>query len=87
DTGTSIMGDVPRVTLKTMGDVSLTLENQTTRYPDLNANFELKSGLINQLPKFHFAILTVDSSPETGPEKRSFVADSSEPMSRELCQI
>ncbi|MED6161350.1 hypothetical protein PIB30_059878 [Stylosanthes scabra] len=53
DSGTSTMGDVPRLTLKQLGGGCTTMENQPTRYPKLNANFELKSGLINLLPKFH----------------------------------
>ncbi|MED6140914.1 hypothetical protein PIB30_098175, partial [Stylosanthes scabra] len=53
DTGTFTMGDVPRLTLKQLGGASTALENQPTRYAELNANFELKSGLINLFPKFH----------------------------------
>ncbi|MED6114236.1 hypothetical protein PIB30_078470 [Stylosanthes scabra] len=50
DTGTSTMGDLPRITLKQMGGAGMTLENQPVRFPELNENFELKSGLINLLP-------------------------------------
>ncbi|MED6115538.1 hypothetical protein PIB30_091645 [Stylosanthes scabra] len=50
DTGTSNMGDLPRITLKQMGEASMALENQQVRFPKLNENFELKSGLINLLP-------------------------------------
>ncbi|MED6150014.1 hypothetical protein PIB30_068061 [Stylosanthes scabra] len=50
DTGTSNMGDLPRITLKQMGGASMALENQPVRFPELNENFELKSGLINLLP-------------------------------------
>ncbi|MED6210816.1 hypothetical protein PIB30_067699 [Stylosanthes scabra] len=53
NTGTFTMGDVPRLMLKQLGGASIALENQPTRYSELNANFELKSGLINLLPKFH----------------------------------
>ncbi|MED6138242.1 hypothetical protein PIB30_072413 [Stylosanthes scabra] len=50
DTDTITMGDLPIVTLKQMGEASMALENQPVRYPELNKNFELKSGLINLLP-------------------------------------
>ncbi|MED6135349.1 hypothetical protein PIB30_045609 [Stylosanthes scabra] len=53
DTSTFTMGDVPQLTLKKLGGAYTVLDNQCTRYPDLNANFELKSGLINVLPRFH----------------------------------
>ncbi|MED6141253.1 hypothetical protein PIB30_101455, partial [Stylosanthes scabra] len=53
DTGTSNMGDLPRITLKQMGGASMALENQPVQFPELNENFELKSGLINLLPRFH----------------------------------
>ncbi|MED6223327.1 hypothetical protein PIB30_072903 [Stylosanthes scabra] len=53
DTGTFTMGDLPRITLKQMGGASMALENQPVRFPELNENFELKSGLINLLPRFH----------------------------------
>ncbi|MED6163571.1 hypothetical protein PIB30_081283 [Stylosanthes scabra] len=53
DTGTSIMGNLPRITLKQMGEASMSLENQPVRFSELNENFELKSGLINLLPRFH----------------------------------
>ncbi|MED6136988.1 hypothetical protein PIB30_060830 [Stylosanthes scabra] len=36
DAGTSIMGDVPRLTLKQLGGASIAMENQPTRYPELN---------------------------------------------------
>ncbi|MED6174373.1 hypothetical protein PIB30_068456, partial [Stylosanthes scabra] len=36
-----------------MGGASMALENQPVRYPELNENFELKTGLINLLPRFH----------------------------------
>ncbi|MED6127971.1 hypothetical protein PIB30_093175 [Stylosanthes scabra] len=45
--GDNTMGDLPRITLKQMGGASMALENQPVRYPELNENFELKSGLIN----------------------------------------
>ncbi|MED6221075.1 hypothetical protein PIB30_050969 [Stylosanthes scabra] len=51
DTGTFTMGE--RLTLKQIGGASTAFDNQTARFPELNANFELKSGLINLLPKFH----------------------------------
>ncbi|MED6165521.1 hypothetical protein PIB30_100317, partial [Stylosanthes scabra] len=50
DSGTSTMGDLPRITLKQMGGASMALENQLVRFLELNENFELKSGLINLLP-------------------------------------
>ncbi|MED6209959.1 hypothetical protein PIB30_059639, partial [Stylosanthes scabra] len=53
DLGTSTMGDFPRITLKQMDGASMALENQPVRFPELNENFELKSGLINLLPRFH----------------------------------
>ncbi|MED6223027.1 hypothetical protein PIB30_070055 [Stylosanthes scabra] len=34
DTGTSNMGDLPRITLKQMGGASMALENQLIRFPD-----------------------------------------------------
>ncbi|MED6210660.1 hypothetical protein PIB30_066284 [Stylosanthes scabra] len=49
-TCTSNMGDLPRITLKQMSGSSMALENQLVRFPELNENFELKSGLINLLP-------------------------------------
>ncbi|MED6150487.1 hypothetical protein PIB30_072761 [Stylosanthes scabra] len=45
DSGTSAMGDLPRITLKQMGGASMALENQPVQFPELNENFELKSGL------------------------------------------
>ncbi|MED6113643.1 hypothetical protein PIB30_072778 [Stylosanthes scabra] len=53
DIGRFTMGVVPRLTLKQLGGASTALENQPTKYSELNANFKLKSGLINLLPKFH----------------------------------
>ncbi|MED6200818.1 hypothetical protein PIB30_088943 [Stylosanthes scabra] len=53
DTVTSNMGDIPRITPKQMGGPSMALENQPVRFLELNGNFELKSGLINLLPRFH----------------------------------
>ncbi|MED6177377.1 hypothetical protein PIB30_097546 [Stylosanthes scabra] len=50
---TSNMGYLPRITLKQMGGASMALENQPVRFPELNENFELKSGLINLLPRLH----------------------------------
>ncbi|MED6118080.1 hypothetical protein PIB30_116308, partial [Stylosanthes scabra] len=41
-----------RLTLKQLGGASTAFDNQPNRFPELNANFELKSGLINLLPKF-----------------------------------
>ncbi|MED6140089.1 hypothetical protein PIB30_089841 [Stylosanthes scabra] len=38
DTGTSNMGDLPRITLKQMGGSSMALENQPVRFPELNEN-------------------------------------------------
>ncbi|MED6201480.1 hypothetical protein PIB30_095505 [Stylosanthes scabra] len=51
DTGTFTMGE--RLTLKQIGGASTTFDNQPNRFPELNANFELKSGLTNLLPKFY----------------------------------
>ncbi|MED6146984.1 hypothetical protein PIB30_039841 [Stylosanthes scabra] len=45
------MGD--RLTLKQIGDASTAFDNQPNRFPKLNANFKVKSGLINLLPKFY----------------------------------
>ncbi|MED6213040.1 N-acetyltransferase 9 [Stylosanthes scabra] len=53
DSGTWTTGDIPRLTLKQLGGASITMENQPARYPKLNDNFELKSSLINLLPRFH----------------------------------
>ncbi|MED6143459.1 hypothetical protein PIB30_006411 [Stylosanthes scabra] len=35
-----------------LGGASTAFDNQPNQFPELNANFELKSGLINLLPKF-----------------------------------
>ncbi|MED6198310.1 hypothetical protein PIB30_065106 [Stylosanthes scabra] len=51
--GTSTMGDLPRITLRQMGGASMALENHPVRFLELNESFELKSGLINLLPRFH----------------------------------
>ncbi|MED6123911.1 hypothetical protein PIB30_054097 [Stylosanthes scabra] len=51
--GTLQMVESPRVTLRQMGGASVALENQPMRYPKRNENFELKTGLINLLPRFH----------------------------------
>ncbi|MED6126226.1 hypothetical protein PIB30_076247 [Stylosanthes scabra] len=40
--GTSTMAE--RLTLKQLGGASTTFDNQPNRFPELNANFELKSG-------------------------------------------
>ncbi|MED6128667.1 hypothetical protein PIB30_100128, partial [Stylosanthes scabra] len=42
------MGEI--LTLKQIGGASTAFANQPNRFPELNANFELKSGLINLLP-------------------------------------
>ncbi|MED6171174.1 hypothetical protein PIB30_038322 [Stylosanthes scabra] len=47
---TSTMAE--RLTLKQLGCASTAFDNQPNRFLELNANFELKSGLINLLPKF-----------------------------------
>ncbi|MED6199466.1 hypothetical protein PIB30_076186 [Stylosanthes scabra] len=47
----------------------------------------LRNKTNNLMQVFNGVQLIFDSSPETGPEKQSFVADSSEPMSRKPCQI
>ncbi|MED6170697.1 hypothetical protein PIB30_033463 [Stylosanthes scabra] len=48
--GTPTMAE--RLTLKQLGGASTTFDNQPNRFPKLNTNFELKSRLINLLPKF-----------------------------------
>ncbi|MED6109512.1 hypothetical protein PIB30_034304 [Stylosanthes scabra] len=48
--GTSTMAE--RLTLKQLGGASTAFDNQPNRFPELNTNFELRSGLINLLPKF-----------------------------------
>ncbi|MED6208137.1 hypothetical protein PIB30_042401 [Stylosanthes scabra] len=40
-----------RLTLKQLGGASTAFDNQPNIFPELNANFELKSGLINLLSK------------------------------------
>ncbi|MED6212506.1 hypothetical protein PIB30_083967 [Stylosanthes scabra] len=42
-----------RLTPKQIGGASTAFDNQSARFPELNANLELNSGLINLLPKFH----------------------------------
>ncbi|MED6225307.1 hypothetical protein PIB30_092511, partial [Stylosanthes scabra] len=42
NTGTFTMGE--RLTLKQIGGASTAFDNQTARFPELNANFELKTG-------------------------------------------
>ncbi|MED6118031.1 hypothetical protein PIB30_115642, partial [Stylosanthes scabra] len=42
-----------RLTLKQIGGASTAFDNQPNRFSELNANFELKSGLINLLRKFY----------------------------------
>ncbi|MED6208356.1 hypothetical protein PIB30_044247 [Stylosanthes scabra] len=50
DSGTSIMNDdISKLMLKQLGGARTAMENQPTRYPELNANFELKSGIDNCL--------------------------------------
>ncbi|MED6151361.1 hypothetical protein PIB30_081795 [Stylosanthes scabra] len=48
--GTSTMAE--RLTLKQLGGASTAFDNQPNRFPELNANIELKSRLINLLPNF-----------------------------------
>ncbi|MED6122366.1 hypothetical protein PIB30_039038 [Stylosanthes scabra] len=48
--GTSTMAE--RLILKQLGGGSTAFDNQPNRFPELNANFELKSGLIDLLSKF-----------------------------------
>ncbi|MED6209556.1 hypothetical protein PIB30_055783 [Stylosanthes scabra] len=50
DIGTLTMGE--RLTLKQIRGASTAFDNLPNRVPELNANFKLKSGLINLLPKF-----------------------------------
>ncbi|MED6172588.1 hypothetical protein PIB30_051470 [Stylosanthes scabra] len=59
DIGTSIMGDVQRLTLKQLGGVSAAMENQLTRYPKLNANFELKEDPIKNPKDLVVICLTI----------------------------
>ncbi|KAL4276057.1 hypothetical protein AHAS_Ahas20G0169100 [Arachis hypogaea] len=42
-----------RITLKEVGALDFTLQPFQVRHLNLNADFELKTGLINLLPKFH----------------------------------
>ena len=42
-----------RITLKEIGAPDVVTQPLQVRYPDLDANFELKTGLINLLPRFH----------------------------------
>ncbi|MED6222673.1 hypothetical protein PIB30_066559 [Stylosanthes scabra] len=48
--GTPTMAE--RLTLKQLGGACTAFDNLPNRFPELSANFELKSGLINLLPKF-----------------------------------
>ncbi|MED6164925.1 hypothetical protein PIB30_094821 [Stylosanthes scabra] len=52
DTGTVVMADNPNqgLTLRELCSPNLAFQLQHARYTKLNANFELKSGLINLLP-------------------------------------
>ncbi|MED6135813.1 hypothetical protein PIB30_050116 [Stylosanthes scabra] len=52
DTGTVVMADNPNqgLTLRELCSSDLAFQLQHARYPELNANFELKSGLTNLLP-------------------------------------
>ncbi|KAL4390444.1 hypothetical protein AHAS_Ahas03G0145700 [Arachis hypogaea] len=53
DLGTDTMAAPRRVTLEEAGAPDFVLQPLQVRYPELNANFELKTALINLLPKFH----------------------------------
>ncbi|KAL4293795.1 hypothetical protein AHAS_Ahas18G0163800 [Arachis hypogaea] len=52
DLGTETMAAPRRVTLKEAGAPNFVLQPLQVRHPELNANFELKTALINLLPKF-----------------------------------
>ncbi|MED6201510.1 hypothetical protein PIB30_095743 [Stylosanthes scabra] len=49
------MADNPNkgLTLRELCSLDLAFQLQHARYPERNANFELKSGLINLLPRYH----------------------------------
>ncbi|KAL4306520.1 hypothetical protein AHAS_Ahas16G0186500 [Arachis hypogaea] len=49
----TMAGALRRVTLKEAGAPNFFLQPLPLRHPKLNANFELKTALINLLPKFH----------------------------------
>ncbi|KAL4316463.1 hypothetical protein AHAS_Ahas15G0287600 [Arachis hypogaea] len=53
ESGTETMAAPKRVTLKEAGRPNITLQSLQVRYLDLDANFKLKTGLINLLLKFH----------------------------------
>ncbi|KAL4275786.1 hypothetical protein AHAS_Ahas20G0142000 [Arachis hypogaea] len=53
DLGTDTMAAPRRVTLKEAGAPDFVLQPLQVCHPELNANFELKTALINLLPKFH----------------------------------
>ena len=51
--GTNAMDAPRRVTIKEAGAPDYILQPLHVTHPNLNANFELKTALINLLPKFH----------------------------------
>jgi len=53
DLGTDTMAAPRRITLKEAGAPDFTLQPFQAHHPKLNADFELKTSLINLLPKFH----------------------------------
>ncbi|KAL4394100.1 hypothetical protein AHAS_Ahas02G0118200 [Arachis hypogaea] len=53
DLGTNTMAAPRRVTLKEAGAPDYVLQPLHVLHPNLNANFELKTALINLLPRFH----------------------------------
>ncbi|KAL4321722.1 hypothetical protein AHAS_Ahas14G0138900 [Arachis hypogaea] len=53
DLGFDNMATLRRVTLKETGAPDFVLQPLHVLHPNLNANFELKTALINLLPKFH----------------------------------
>ncbi|XP_072071922.1 uncharacterized protein [Arachis hypogaea] len=52
DLGTDTMAAPRQITLKEAGALDFVLQPNHIRHPDLNANFELKTALINLLPKY-----------------------------------
>ena len=52
-TGEPHMAEPRRITLHEQGAPDIILQPLQARYPNLDPNFELKSSLINLLPKYH----------------------------------
>ena len=53
DSRTDSMAAPRRITLQEAGAPDFTLQTYQVRHPNLAADFELKTALINLLPKFH----------------------------------